>query len=501
MGFSVRLDDVLPKYCELSFESYKKDFSEILKYHSQPGSMDDQQKEDAINSYAYKKTVKDLEQGLQGIECDLNTLASSRGDFPFVSVAIGLDDSFWGQEVSKAFLKVRREGQGKPGFKKPVLFPKLIFLYTEKLHGKGEKLEEVFNEAIKTSSECMYPDYVSLDAGYTGEVYEKWGAPIVPMGCRSFVSPYYPVGGVSPASEDDLPVFIGRSNFGVITLNLPMIFQKSKLENKDFYKVLDYYLDMIRKHHKKTFEYLSGKKAKTNPLMYMEGGIYGGHLNADDEIGEVLKQSTCSFGFTGLNELNLLYNGKSIIEDGEFPLEVLKYIYDEVDRFKKEDNILHSVYATPGESLVSLQVRQFREKFGDVPGVTDKEYLTNSFHCWVGEDITGVEKQDLEFRFWEYTPGGRIQYVRYDVNYNTEAIKAMVRRAMKMGFYEGVNLALGYCEDCGHQELNRNSCSKCGSSNITKIDRNCGYLSYTKVKGRSMMNDGKLAEIRDRQSM
>lgn len=177
-GFSVRLDDVLDKYCELSYNVYKKDFNKIANIFTDPYD----NFEEISHKYAVDKTLKDLEQGIQGIECDLNTLASSRGDFPFVSVGIGLNDSFWGQEVSKMFLKVRREGQGKPGFKKPVLFPKLIFLYTEKLHGRGMPLEDVFEEAIKTSSKCMYPDYVSLDAEYTGDVYKKWGQPIVPMG-------------------------------------------------------------------------------------------------------------------------------------------------------------------------------------------------------------------------------------------------------------------------------------------------------------------------------
>lgn len=315
------------------------------------------------------------------------------------------------------------------------------------------------------------------------------------------MSEYYPKGGIKPADKNDIPIFMGRSNFGVISLNLPMIYQKHKIENTDFYEVLDYYLDLVKEHHIKTYKFLCKKKASTNPLMYMEGGVLGGHLKADDTIEPALKQATCSVGFTGLNELNLLHNGKSLAEDGEFPLEVLKYIYDKCEQFKVKEGILFGVYGTPGESLVSLQVRQFRAKYGDVKGVTDKAYLTNSFHMWVGEDITGITKQDLEKRFWKYSPGGRIQYIRYDLAYNTKAIKDTVRRAMKMGFYEGVNLALSYCEDCGHQELGVTKCSKCKSENITRIDRNCGYLSYTQVKGRSMMNDGKLAEIADRKSM
>ena len=121
--------------------------------------------------------------------------------------------------------------------------------------------------------------------------------------------------------------------------------------------------------------------------------------------------------------------------------------------------------------------------------------------CHVSEDISPVEKQDLENRFWDLSNGGKIQYVRYDLDYNLEAIKTLVRRAMKLGLYEGVNLSLSYCDDCGHEELNMEVCPKCGSSNLTKIDRMNGYLSYSRVKGDSRLNDAKMAEISERVSM
>lgn len=121
--------------------------------------------------------------------------------------------------------------------------------------------------------------------------------------------------------------------------------------------------------------------------------------------------------------------------------------------------------------------------------------------CHVSEDISPIEKQDLENRFWNLSNGGKIQYVRYDLNYNTKAIKTLVRRAMKLGLYEGVNLSLSYCDDCGHEELNMEVCPKCGSSNLTKIDRMNGYLSYSRVKGDTRLNSAKMAEISERVSM
>jgi ribonucleoside-triphosphate reductase len=156
---------------------------------------------------------------------------------------------------------------------------------------------------------------------------------------------------------------------------------------------------------------------------------------------------------------------------------------------------------TPAESLCELQVKQFRKKYGVIENVSDRPYVSNSFHCHVSEDLTPIEKQNLEGRFWNLLNGGKIQYVKYPIDYNTEAIRTLIRRAMKMGFYEGVNLSLAYCEDCGHQELEMDVCPKCGSENLTKIDRMNGYLAYSRVHGDTRLNAGKMAEIEDRKSM
>ena len=156
---------------------------------------------------------------------------------------------------------------------------------------------------------------------------------------------------------------------------------------------------------------------------------------------------------------------------------------------------------TPAESLTGLQVKQFRKQYGIIDGVSDREYVSNSFHCGVWEDITTIEKQDLESRFWGLFEGGRIQYCRYSINYNKPAVKTLVDRAMEMGFYEGINLALSYCNDCGHEELGMDTCPKCGSKNLTKIDRMNGYLSYSRVKGESRLNNAKMVEISERKSM
>lgn len=280
-----------------------------------------------------------------------------------------------------------------------------------------------------------------------------------------------------------------------------MIYQKAKEEGKDFYEVLDFYLEMVRNLHKRTLEYLGNMKASTNPLGFCEGGFYGGNLKPNDRIAPVLKPMTFSFGITGLNELEQIHHGKSLVEDGSFALEVMEYINKKVDEFKREDEVLYAIYGTPAESLCGLQIEQFRNKYGIIKGVSDRTYTSNSFHCHVSEEITPIEKQDLESRFWDLFNGGKIQYVRYPIGYNTEAIKTLVRRAMDLGFYEGINLALSYCNDCSHQEENMDVCPVCGSYNLTKIDRMNGYLSYSRVNGDTRLNKAKMDEISERKSM
>ncbi len=672
-----RVDAILEEYAEKSYQKYIEEFENLTKkqvpYHE-------------AEKYAYNKVVKDFEQGFQGWEYKFNTVASSRGDYPFISVTFGLQNTKWGKECCKAILKVRKNGQGKEGYKKPVLFPKLIFLYDKNLHGDGAPTEDVFDAAIDCSSKCMYPDYLSLTGeGYISDMYKKYGAVISPMGCieggstlpvwtngeeqlwtikelfedakgcfgdnkrnrvnitesdlgteiwilnknkndvplyaawdtaldkqtaitriikrnakynkwlnvtvadsrkksltvlhlltvttdhpfeiknrgvvlakdlqigdrilvhaseycdkedpygyiesitpsdyvgdaydittesehfefsgvyshncRAFLSPWYERGGMNPADEDDKPIFEGRFNIGVVSLNLPMIYAKSQHEGTDFYEELDYYLEMIRGIHLRTYDYLGNKKASINPLGFCEGGFLGGNLGLNDKIAPLLPAMTASFGITALNELNILHNGKTIREDGEFPLEVMKYINDKVASFKEADHRLYAIYGTPAEKLTETQVMQFRGKYGIVTGVSDRLYVSNSFHCHVTEDMSGVEKQDKEDRFWEYFNGGKIQYCRYNVSYNTKAMKTLVRRAMDMGLYEGINLSLAYCDDCGHEELEMDVCPKCGSKNLTKIDRMNGYLAYSRVHGDTRLNRGKMAEIADRKSM
>lgn len=520
-GFTVpEVDTLLEPYAEKSYQNY---FNEYLKIAYEVASLTEGTSNEYSESllyekadeYAMKKIRRECEQGMQGIEYKLNTVGSSRGDYPFTTFTLGLATGPIGKMIAEIILKVRKDGQGKKGFKKPVLFPKLVLLYDEEILGPSKQCEEVFDAAIECSSQTMYPDYLSLTGeGYVPSMYKKYKKAISPMGCRAFLSPWYERGGMEPADEDDKPVFIGRFNLGVVTLHLPMILAKAREENKDFYEVLDYYMEMVRGLHKRTIEYIGNLRAGCNPTCFCEGGLYGGHLKPNDKIAPILKPCTISFGITALNELQELYNGKSIREDGQFALEVMDYINNKITEYKKEDGILYAIYGTPAETLCGKQIQQFREKYGIIENVSSKEYTTNSFHDAVWENITPIEKQNDEKRFWDKFNGGKIQYCRYPVKYNKEAIKSLVRRAMKMGFYEGVNLELSYCNHCGHQELSMDTCPVCGSRNITTINRMNGYLGFSRVgtvdgdynfdssdADTGRFNTAKAAEFKDRISM
>ncbi len=507
-GFTVpEVDKILEPYAEKSYQKYYKEFFEVFDsdidgVYVDAFSTSEHLIEEKACEYATNKVKRDFEQGWQGIEYKLNTVGSSRGDYPFVTMTFGLSTTKFGKMASITFLNVHKEGQGKAGNKKPVLFPKLVFLYDENLHGPGKVNEDVFNAGIECSMKTMYPDWLSLTGeGYVPSMYKKYGTVVSPMGCRAFLSPWYEKGGIEPEDENDKAIFEGRFNLGVVSLHLPMILAKAQRENRDFYEVLDYYLEMIRSIHKRTYDYIGEMKASTNPLAYCEGGFLNGYLKPDEKIRSILKPMTLSFGITALNELQELYNKKSLVEDGKFAVDVMKYINKKITQFKHEDGLLYAIYGTPAESLCGLQVEQFRKMYGIVPGVSDREYVSNSFHCGVWEDITPIQKQDLENRFWDLFNGGKIQYVRYPINYNREAVVTLVRRAMSLGYYEGVNLSLAYCDDCGHEELEMDVCPVCGSKNLTKIDRMNGYLSYSRVHGDTRLNKAKMVEIAERKSM
>lgn len=290
----------------------------------------------------------------------------------------------------------------------------------------------------------------------------------------------------------------------VVSLNVPLLVAIAKREDPEnfhqhFWNILEDRLQVARKFLLKRYRAISETKASTNPIMFTQGGLHNGFRKPNEPIGDLTNYMTASFGYIGLNEATILWNGHSIREDNSFGLEFLNFVNNKIKEFKEEDGHLWAFYSTPGESYQGTAVKQYVAYTGDKQF---GEYFTNSFHMKVTEEITPFEKQDLEEPLFDIPAGGRIQYVRVDNPENLEAIEALLTRGLKKGFYQGINFDQVFCEDCGKESFNStNKCPYCGSTNLTVISRVTGYLGYTKLHGGSRMNDALLANVRDRKSM
>ena len=485
-GFTLaEIDKVLLPYAKKTY------FNAYNKYKSIVGI----ERWDHLIHLAMQDLTRELEQGFQSLELKLNTVPCSRGDFAFTTLTFGTWDIMMDdldREIMKligeTILDVRMKGHGG----KQVVFPKLVFLYDENKIKEDKDHNELFEKAVECSSKCMYPDYLSLDHGKVGEIYQRTGAITSPMGCRAYLTEWHD-------PKTNKAITIGRCNIGAVSLNLPLIWRIAERESDDFFYVLEDRMQVIREFLKKRYDMIRHTKACTNPMCFTQGGLYKGKLDPDEEIGDLVEYMTASFGITALNELSILATGKTLKEDSSFANLVVDFINKKIEEFKKEDGYLYALYGTPAESLCGTQARQYREYTGD-----DQfgDYFTNSFHLHVSEDVTPMEKQDKEYELFHKCNGGHIQYVRVDNPDNVVAVRNLIHRGMSKGFYQGVNFDAAFCEDCGKHSTNvGNTCPHCGSHNLSVISRVCGYLGYSNVNGKTRMNDAKMAEIADRVSM
>lgn len=504
-GFTLaELDKVLLPYTRRSWETSYAKYLEL-------GLSDERARDQA-----QKDTVRELEQGFQSLELKLNTVPCSRGDFAFTTITFGqwnpedysLEDRERLSLIGRIMLQVRRNGHGPDH--KPVVFPKLVYLYDEKQVKSDAPSAALFDEAVRTSSECMYPDYLSLSSKYgtVSRLFREQGVITSPMGCRAYLSPW--------KNEEGRYVTIGRCNIGAVSLNLPLIIKLAQLEHPNdwreaFWPILDERLEVIRDFFRKRYDIIRHQKCSSNPLAFTQGGFYEGTKDPDDEVGDLVRYMTASFGITALDESTYLWTGKRLVEEGgAFSEMVLKHLQEKINEFKKADGWLYAIYGTPAESLCATQAKQY-DAFCRARGTENvfthtahysPEYFTNSFHVNVTEEITPFEKQDHEFKDFHLCEGGHIQYVRLDNPENFDAVKAVIERGMEMGFYQGVNFDSAYCNECGKHSTNvLFECPHCGSRDISVISRVCGYLGYSNVNGISRMNEGKMAEIKNRVSM
>lgn len=502
-GFTLaEIDKVLVPYCKKTLDTARDEYDQFV------GDNDNDKRE----AFAWKRLTRELTQGLQGFELKLNTVPCSRGDFAFTTLTFGSvepetsdQDAKIQRYICEMILKTRKEGHN--GI--PVVFPKLVYLYSEQQH-KNYDQQRLFEKAIECSSVTMYPDFLSIDSEYgsVSKLYKEHHVITSPMGCRAYLTPW-----ADP--ETGKYVTIGRCNIGAVSLNTPLIWAVSEYEHpgnteQAFFELLDDNMDVIRDFLKRRYDTIRHTLASTNPMCFCQGGLHNGYRKPTEEVGDLVNYMTASFGITALNELTILARGKTLREDNsEFANKVLDHINERIKKYKEQDHYLYALYGTPAESLCGTQAKQLKKYYLDT-NQDDKaykvpEYFTNSFHFNVSEEITPFEKQDGEFKAFHKVEGGHIQYCRIDDPTNLEGMKAVVRRAMKMGFYFGINFNAIFCNDCHSHSAGKGGnifkCPVCGSNNVTTLSRVCGYLGYSNVNGSTRMNQAKMAEIADRVSM
>lgn len=480
-GFTVpELDTVLAPYVRKDFNRKYNKFSHVMPLYPTT---------EAYEEFIWSLVYDDLYQGIESIEHRLNTINNANGQTSFVTFSFGLDTSKEARLVSKAILEVRKVGLGTS--KVSAIFPKLVFLHRNDINGvEGTPNFDLKQMAVDCSMIRMYPDWLSLDNGYLGEMYDKYQLAVSPMGCRAYLSPWY--------GADGKPVFIGRANFGAVTVNLPRLALKTKGDKVAFYQELDKYMDMARDFQVYRFKKLSKEKASSNPLFFTQGGCHM-KLNPEETIEEVLRTFTTSIGYIGMEEVFRYWYGEGIEKHQDEAIQMLSYIKDRIEQYKQETGLMFALYSTPAESLCYRFMKLDQKSFGIIQGVTDKEYYTNSYHVNVRTNINAIEKQQVESPMFHIATGGRIVYNEFPHTKNRKAIVQCIDHAMKNGLYYGVNLSLDICDSCGtNGEFNGGACPSCGSDDVIIINRVCGYLGYTKLDKATRLNNGKAEEVQDR---
>lgn len=478
----------LGKYIRKSKDKFKKHIK--AKYGK---SLSKEEVESLVND-----RVKDeIKAGVQTIQYQINTLMTTNGQSPFVTLFMYLKDGDpYIEENAMLFeevLQQRYQGiKNEKGVYITPAFPKLVYVLDENNCLKGGKYDYITKLAVKCSSRRMYPDYISakkMRENYEGNVFS-------PMGCRSFLSPF--------KDENGNYKFEGRFNQGVVSINLPQIGFLSGKDEEKFWEIFDERLELCREALICRHEALLGTVSDTSPIHWQYGAI--ARLKKGEKIDKYLNSyySTLSLGYIGLYELTLLVKGVSHTESEgeEFAVKVMKYMRKKCDEWKKETGLGFALYGTPAESLCYRFARIDKEKFGTIKDVTDKGYYTNSYHVDVRQKIDAFSKFKFESQFQPISSGGCISYVEVpNMEHNLKAMEDVVKFIYDNIQYAEFNTKSDCCHVCGFNgEIEINDklewvCPQCGNKDKNKMNvarRTCGYL------GENFWNVGKTKEIKAR---
>lgn len=453
--------------------------------------------ETELNKAVDELTKKELKAGVQTIQYQINTLMTTNGQAPFVTLFLEIEEGHeYEQEIAdiiKEILVQRIQGiKNEKGVYVTPSFPKLVYVLDEHNAYEGRKYYDITKIAAKCTAKRLYPDYIS--AKRMKQIYE--GNVFSPMGCRSFLSPW--------KDENDNYKFEGRFNMGVVSLNLPQIGIIAKGDEKAFWELFDKRLELCKEALICRYELLKGTLSDVSPIHWQYGGI--ARLKKGETIDKLLVDgyATISLGYIGLYELTKLMTGEShTTEVGtEFAVKVMEKLKAATQQWKEETGLGFGLYGTPAESLCYRFARLDKARYGEIEDITDKEYYTNSYHVDVREEIDAFSKLSFESQFQPISSGGCISYVEIpNMSKNIEALEQMITFIYENIQYAEFNTKSDYCHECGFdQEIKINDdlqweCPQCGNKDESKMNvtrRTCGYL------GDNFWNKGKTNEIKQR---
>ncbi len=487
------IDRILAPYVRKSFEKYKEQVLEeqIEIYHIEPDMA-------KVEEIAWRRTKKEVKDGVQTVQYQINTLMTTNGQSPFVTLFMHFDPNFeYAKEaamIDEEILKQRIQGiKNEMGVYITPAFPKLIYVLDEHNVSPDSEYWYLTELAAECTAKRMYPDYISakkMRAMYEGNVF-------APMGCRAFLTPY--------KDEKNNYKFDGRFNQGVVTINLPQIGILAEGDEDLFFELLNKRLDLVKKALLVRHKRLIGITSDVSPVHWQFGAI--ARLKPNETIDKYLFNgySTLTIGYIGIYESSILVKGEShTTEKGrEFALKIMDALVEKKDQWTKETGVQFAVYGTPAESLTHRFASIDKSRFGDIENVTDKGYYTNSYHVDVREKIDVFSKFDFEQQFQEKSTGGMISYVEIpNMIQNTDAILSIIQYIYDHVMYGEFNTKLDFCHACGYhgeirvdQDGSRWTCPNCGNYNknhLTVIRRTCGYL------GENFWNKGRTKEIKSR---
>ena len=500
-GQSITLSHLAP-FVDVSRQKFRKEVKE--EFETIGLELDDEK----INSLAEERLKKEITKGVQTIQYQVVTLMTTNGQAPFITVFMYLNEVPEGRlrddlaMIIEETLKQRMKGvKNEKGVYITPAFPKLIYALQENNIEPNSQYYYLTELAARCSAKRLVPDYISekvmkelkVDQNGNGQCYPS-------MGCRSFLTPYI--------DENGKPKYYGRFNQGVVTINLVDIACSSKRDMNKFWQIFDERLDLCYRALMCRHERLKGTPSDVAPILWQHGAL--ARLKKGETIDKLLYggYSTISLGYAGLYECVKYMTGKSHTDPSATPfaIEVMQHLNDACTKWKEKENIDFSLYGTPIESTTYKFAKCLQKRFGKIEGVTDKNYITNSYHIHVTEHINAFDKLTFESQFQKLSPGGAISYVEVpDMQDNIDAVLAVMKHIYNNIMYAELNTKSDYCMACGYDgeiqiEKDENGkliwvCPNCGNKNqdmMSVARRTCGYI------GTQFWNQGRTQEIKER---